>query len=112
FAAADTMIELLDSQGHQLNRAWALATALRCRGLLAAARGDLIRARGALDQALVEHKRLPDPFELARTLLVLGNVCRRARQKRPARDYLVRAATIFGDLGAGMWADRARNDLR
>ena len=35
-------------------------------------------------EALVEHRRVPQPFELARTLLGKGEVERRARQKRAA----------------------------
>ena len=110
--AAASLIDRLEQQGRRLNRAWALATAARCRGQLAAAEGDLAAARLALEVALVEHGRLPDPFELARTLLVLGNVCRRARQKRAARESLERSHQIFADLGAAMWASRAREELR
>ena len=51
------------------------------------------RARSALERALVEHRRVPQPFELARTLLVKGEVERRAT------------------LGAPLWAQRARDDL-
>ena len=58
---------------------------------LMAARGDLSAARSALEQALVEHRRVPQPFELARTLLVKGEVERRAKQKRAARSTLEQA---------------------
>ena len=65
-----------------------------------------------MDQALAEHERLPDPFELGRTLLVAGNVRRRARQKRPAREALERAAQVFADLGAITWAAKTDDELR
>jgi len=109
--AAETLLERLEEQGRKGRRAWALATAGRCRGELAAARGDLGAARRALEGALVQHERLSDPLELARTVQVLGNVCRRARQKRPAREYLGQALTSFDQLGAALWSARARKDL-
>jgi DNA-binding NarL/FixJ family response regulator len=59
----------------------------------------------------VEHRRVPQPFELARTLLVKGEVERRAKQKRAARSALEQSLGIFQDLGAPLWARRARDDL-
>ena len=61
--------------------------------------------------ALAEHRRVPQPFELARTLLVRGEVERRAKQKRAARSTLEQALAIFQQLGAPLWAQRARDDL-
>lgn len=89
---------------------WALATAARGRGLLAAAEGDLAAARAALDRALGEHERMRCPFELGRTLLALGAVRRRARERRAARDALEQAKGIFDELGASLWAARARDE--
>jgi len=54
---------------------------------------------------------VPQPFELARTLLVKGEVERRARQKRAARSTLEQALGIFQALGAPLWAQRAQDDL-
>ena len=50
--------------GRTFDRPWALATSGRCRALLLAAAGDLDGAVAAAEQALVEHERLPMPFEL------------------------------------------------
>jgi DNA-binding CsgD family transcriptional regulator len=108
---AAVLVERLEKQGRALDRAWALATAARCRGLLAAAQGDLDSSQTALQLALAEHQRLPDPFELARTLLVLGAVQRRARQKRSAAHSLERAASVFEELGAAVWMAKARREL-
>src|SRR6266487_1644844 len=102
----------LEERGRSLDRPWALATGARCRGLLEAARGDLGAADRALERALKEHERLPMPFEFGRTLLVQGTIRRRARQKRAARDSLERAVEIFERLGAPLWADKARAELR
>ncbi len=83
----------------------------RGRGLLAAARGDLVGGIDALEESLVHHERLQNPFELARTLLVLGSVLRRDRKKRDAREALERSLEGFESLGAPLWAERARSEL-
>jgi DNA-binding CsgD family transcriptional regulator len=87
---------------------------LRCRGLLLAAQGDHEHAIAALEAAAVEPEppQEVNPFELARTLLALGTVQRRAQHKRAARDSLQRAAEIFDRLGARLWSDKARSELR
>ncbi|TME04276.1 MAG: hypothetical protein E6I71_07240 [Chloroflexi bacterium] len=108
---AAVLVGRLEQRGRALDRAWALATGARCRGLLAAAAGDLETSQAALKLALAEHQRLPDPFELARTFLALGGVQRRARQKRPAAHSLERAASLFEALGAAVWTARARAEL-
>lgn len=51
------------------------------------------------------------PFELSRTLLVLGAAQRRAMQRRAARESLSEALGIFESLGAPLWADKARAEL-
>jgi DNA-binding CsgD family transcriptional regulator len=108
---AEALLGRLERQGRTLDRPWAIATAARGRGLLTAARGDLTGASSALEQALVEHRRVPQPFELARTLLVKGEVERRAKQKRAARSTLEQALGLFQSLGAPLWGQRARDDL-
>jgi DNA-binding CsgD family transcriptional regulator len=90
---------------------WALATAARARGLLSATEGDLDAAGAALDHALAAHDSMVCPFERARTLLALGAVRRRGRQKRSARDALDEACSIFEGLGARLWARQARDEL-
>ena len=91
-----------------------LPLARRCRGLLLAERGDTEAAIAALEAAAVEPEppREGNPFELARTLLALGTVQRRAQRKRAARESLQRAAEIFERLGALLWLEKARAELR
>jgi DNA-binding CsgD family transcriptional regulator len=109
--AARPLVEALEAQGRRLGRPWALATGARARGLLEAASGDLAGAQTALEGALREHKGLPQPFELARTLLAMGIVRRRAKRKREARDSLGQALAVFQELGAARWAGRTRAEL-
>ena len=52
------------------------------------------------------------PLERGRTLLCLGVVQRQAREKRSAREALEQALRIFEELGARLWAEKARAELR
>lgn len=94
-----------------LGRAWALATAERSSGLLAASLGDLPEALAAFDRALETHRILGQPFELGRTLLAQGQAFRRTKKWRLARDSLGRSREIFEELGAGLWANKAVAEL-
>jgi DNA-binding CsgD family transcriptional regulator len=109
---AAIQVDRLEARGRALDRAWALAMGARCRGLLAAAKGDLPAAQGALREAVLHHERLPEPFELGRTLMIQGSVERRCRQKRMARASLEKALALFEGLGAVGWAARARDEIR
>ena len=108
---AEALLSSLELQARQLDRASALASAARCRGLVCAARGDLDGALVSLQEALPAHERAAMPFEHARTLLALGATRRRARMKRPAREALEQALAIFEELGARLWADKTRAEL-
>ena len=108
---AERLLRRLEGWGHATGRAWTLATAARCRGLLLAARGDAEGAVQALERALGHHQDLAMPFELGRTLLVMGQVQRRAKRKRAAKEHLDRALEIFESLPSSPWAGRARAEL-
>ena len=103
-ARAEEALERLELS----SSAWAAAMGARCRALLCSARGDFAGAASALDGALRAHERLPLPFELARTLLVQGQVLRRRNERRLARDALDRSVAIFDELGAPLWTEKAR----
>ena len=109
---AEAVLGWLEERGRALDRASALATAWRCRGLLAAARHDPESALAALDRALGEHARVAMPFDRARTLLCLGAAQRRAGRRRDARSTLEEAQTMFAALGARPWRERAEAELR
>jgi DNA-binding CsgD family transcriptional regulator len=86
----------------------------RGRGLLLASKGDWKRAIASLETATAAPgpPQGVNPFELARSLLALGTVQRRAQSKRAARESLERAAEIFERLGARVWLEKARSELR
>ncbi len=84
----------------------------RCGGALAAARGDLDAALTQLTEALRLHDQIsPQPLQRGRTLLVLGGVQRRLKQRAAARATLSDAIAIFDGIGAPLWAARARGEL-
>ena len=90
---------------------WSLAVSARCHGLVLAADGELEAAADALDRALAEHALCPVPFERARTLLVRGQVLRRLKRKRQARESLEEAIEIFHRLDTDAWTRRAEDEL-
>ena len=108
---ADILATALATHGAARDRPWMMAMGARGRGHVLAARGDLANALHAVEQALEHHQRLPMPFELARTKLLLGQLQRRRRQRRPAHDTLTAALTAFDQLGAPVWAARTRAEL-
>jgi DNA-binding CsgD family transcriptional regulator len=101
----------LEDRAGRIESPWAEASAGRCRGLILAAEGDAGAALAVLERALAVHERLPQPFDLARTLLVLGVVRRRARERRAARETLEQALALFDGLGATLWTAKARAEL-
>lgn len=108
---AAQLLSDLELNGRRLDRPWALALAGRGRALLLAAKGDLEGAAEAAQQALVQHERLAMPFERARSLLVLGQIQRRRRQKRAAATTMREALDAFEELGMPLWSARARREL-
>jgi DNA-binding CsgD family transcriptional regulator len=108
---ASSLTTELEREARRTNRPRPHANARRSRALIAAARADLGEAQALLEGALSDHERLPVPFERARTLLILGVVQRRAKRRRAARTSLEEALAVFGELGARLWAERARTEL-
>ncbi|WP_354702130.1 hypothetical protein DSM112329_02483 [Paraconexibacter sp. AEG42_29] len=86
---------------------WAHAAGGRCAVLLA--EDDEIDERATAARAW--HARAPLPFEAARTELAIGERLRRAARRGDARPALETALTTFTRLGAGPWAQRARQEL-
>jgi DNA-binding CsgD family transcriptional regulator len=108
---AEPLIELLEGSGRRLDRSWMLAAGARCRAMLLAAQGDVKAAEAMARQAIVEHDKVPMPFERARTVLLLGQLQRRRRLKEAAAATLGEALQEFERMGAALWADRVRADL-
>jgi DNA-binding CsgD family transcriptional regulator len=107
---AEPLVEALEDNGARLDRPWMLAVGARCRAMVLAANGDVAGALAAARLAVVEHQRLPMPFELARTRVVLGELLRRSRQKGAAQT-LTEAVAAFEEMGAVLWVARAKDEL-
>ena len=102
------LLDLWETDAARLGRERVLAQVARCRGLVAAARGDVEQALALLEQAVIQHDAVGDPFGRARAILAFGIVSRRARQKREAIEAALEA---FETIGATGWAARARGEL-
>ncbi len=110
-ALARVYLDQYERNGRRLGSPEATAGAARCRSLLAAAEGDLDGAVAEAGRALDELEGYVYPFERARILLALGSALRSSHQKASARTTLEGALAIFEELGARLWADKARAEL-
>ena len=108
---AAAFITDVESIASAAGRRSVLASMARSRALLAAAAGDIGEAVNAATHALDLHDDLPLRIERARTLLVKGQLHRRAREKAKARDSLTAALMLFEAAGADGWAELARAEL-
>ena len=108
---ARRLLAELQNRLSRIESPWGEASAGRCEGLILAAEGDVAPAVAALERALAVHDRLPQPFDHARTLLALGAIQRRTKKRGAARESLERALAIFDELGAALWAEKARSEL-
>jgi DNA-binding CsgD family transcriptional regulator len=108
---AERLVRWLAERGEATGRRWAIAVAARGQALVASARGEM---ENALREAQRSASLLADfgqPFELGRSLLVLGAIQRRANQRRRARESLSQALELFKRLGASLWSAKAESEL-
>ena len=108
---AQPVVDDLLARAHRSGNPNAVAVAERCRGLVLAARGDVVAAIEAMEAALAAHEQRRLEPEVARTLLELGALQRRAKRKNAAKQSLERALAMFEPMGAAMWVARARDEL-
>jgi DNA-binding CsgD family transcriptional regulator/uncharacterized protein HemY len=108
---AEMLVRELEERAERLPRPWICAVAARSRGLLLSARGDLDGSLAAFERALGHHEELDMPLERGRTLLVLGQLLRRRKERRKARELFRDALAVFERVQAGQWAERARTEL-
>nr|WP_239003612.1 LuxR C-terminal-related transcriptional regulator [Nocardia panacis] len=95
----------LEQWAEALDTPWADALLCTSHGLL---RGD----GDLLARALETHLAAGQPFRHARTALAYGEWLRRERRTSEARTHLGAALEIFDRVGADLWAERARTELR
>jgi DNA-binding CsgD family transcriptional regulator len=105
------VVDFWEADAARVDRNWVLAHVTRCRGLVAAAEGEVDGAASLLERAVAQHEEVGDPFGTARALLALGIVRRRARKKRGAREAIQAALGGFEQLDAAIWAEKTRSEL-
>lgn len=110
-SGAEKAAQRLADYGVRADDPLVLATSARVRGLLNGARGDVDAACVQMEAALHHHDRLSWPFELGLTELAYGQVLRRARRNKAAREHLTSAQTIFNGLGASLWSAQVEVEL-
>jgi DNA-binding CsgD family transcriptional regulator len=108
---AQQLTEQLDVSTQANHLPWSTAVAGRCHGLLKAAAGELPAALELLESALADHRRLPMPFEQARTRLLFASLLRRCGHRSDARRELTAAHADFVDLGTPLQAEQASLEL-
>ena len=109
---ARSRLELFEERATALNRVWAIAAAAHCRSLILTAEGDLDGAEESSLQAIALTEANGWPLQLGRALLALGTAQRRGGRKGEARATLERAVAVFEEMGAKIWLERARHELR
>ena len=108
---ATALTDELERRGERLHRRTLSATAARCRGLVLGMGGDFEGGLAAARIAVELTGELGLPFERARALLVLGDIQRRSKQRRAARETLELAVAAFDALGARLWSRKATDSL-
>ena len=109
-------LDAWEADGRRLRREWVLAHATRCRGLVAASRGDVDEALSLLADAVTRHEAVGDPSarhaRFSPSVSFAGGRGRSARRARRSR----RRAPRFEEMGAvalgGESARGARADRR
>lgn len=108
---ARAALDEFEPAAHAVGRISGLAAGARSRAVLVAASGDLDGALAAIEDALRHHQAVAIPIDVGRAQLVLGVIRRRRKEKRLAKEALEQALATFEELGAALWAERARSEL-
>lgn len=104
---AEAWLEELRQFAQGTGTPWAWAAVHHCQGVLGGTDPEADFRR-----ALEWHAQSPRTPARARTQLALGEHLRRNRRRADARVPLREALETFEGLGAGRWAERARQELR
>jgi DNA-binding CsgD family transcriptional regulator len=110
-ADALAFLDDLDGQVASSGRHSAAAVAMTGRAMVHAASGRLPEALAAIERALSWYDTSPLRFDRARTMLIAGQIQRRAKAKRLAWEALTEAHAEFTAFGAMAWAQQAAAEL-
>ena len=101
----------LGDTGERMGRPALTGDGARLEALIAAVAGDLETAVAAARTAVAAHESSPLRAELARSLLVLGQVERRRKARGEARAALRRARDLAAELGHRPLLDQIEREL-
>jgi DNA-binding NarL/FixJ family response regulator len=108
---AESIAGWLRERGRTLGSSFLAGLGARIHGQILSAEGDQGSAERALETSVRALEAADVPFEVARSLLLVGDVRRRSGHKRRAREDLGRARSIFGTLGASTWVGKVDEAL-
>ncbi|HEY3833944.1 MAG TPA: AAA family ATPase [Acidimicrobiia bacterium] len=108
---ASTFAAELRAQAEATGRASASAVALTGEALVAAHSDRVDDAQRMFDDVIRWYDASPLRFDRARTLLLAGQVHRRAKSKARARDVMLEAHREFTTFGAQAWAAITADEL-
>lgn len=109
-AEAERLLTDLQARNRTIPRHWLDSVLARGQALLLQANGQAEAAVAATDIAVRDGDRWR-PFDLARTLLVRGQLLRSLRRPRDAAVALDEARAIFVRVGARAWSARAAAEI-
>lgn len=107
-----SQLEGLRRAARELDEPWARGWSLRAEGHVAQEQGALSEAVAAFERSLEEWEKVGWPFETAKTLLLLGEAARSAGRPDTTVSALDRAVSLFSELGADRYAQRALLAMR
>jgi DNA-binding CsgD family transcriptional regulator len=110
-AEASDVAKAFVRQAESTQNIWSALVAGRAAGLVALAVGRLDDALTALENASARPGASDLRLDWARTRLALGTVLRHANRRRAAREILTEAVASLTEMGALVWAQRARAQL-
>jgi DNA-binding CsgD family transcriptional regulator len=108
---AGEVIARLERLSREQRHPWGLATVKRSSAVVELAHGYDESAATEMTIAASDYRALGLRFDSARTLMLLGRVQRRFKQRAAARRSLSEAVDGFARLGCVGWAESARGEL-
>jgi DNA-binding CsgD family transcriptional regulator len=108
---AARVLDVLTVQARRSGGKWAATVARTGHALIHAQAGRLADAQVSINQALTWYRDSPLRFDRARTLLIAGQINRRAKAKTAAHGLLDEARREFGSFGATAWETLAAAEL-
>ncbi|GIH93203.1 helix-turn-helix transcriptional regulator [Planobispora siamensis] len=110
-AGARAVLDEHEELAERRDRASALASAARLRGLLAAEEGRREEAEAAFELGVIRIKRIDQPLEEALLHLQYGAFLRRGGARRQAAEHLQTARGLLEHLRAAPYLARCRQEL-